>query len=200
VILPSFISKQKQRDLVKWSLARHARQPNDTNLDIHYHLPTEGLWNSWLSVRDDPGKDFFILPKALASGPPQDLLSGPRKLVNNEPVSPETFRTISSVPKPPQDPSPTLQPTLVSSLIHKLRWANIGWFYHWGTKQYDFTKGKVAIDDKLRSVCKEAVRAVDWEQVHSSHDDDWGGGGPDWHTWDLTYGKTMFCAFHFLFI
>lgn len=198
VILPSFISKQKQRDLVVWSLARHACQPNDTNLDIHYHLPTDGLWNSWLGIRDGPGKDFLILPKASSLEPPQDLPSGPRKLVNNEPVSPETFQTISSVPKPPQIPSPTLQPILVSSLIHKLRWANIGWFYHWGTKQYDFTRGKVKIDDELRSVCKEAVQTVDWKRVHGSHDDDWGGSGPDWDTWDSTYGKPRIFVFRTL--
>ncbi|KIM49179.1 hypothetical protein M413DRAFT_21445 [Hebeloma cylindrosporum] len=187
VILPSFVSKQKQRDLVRWSLAQHARHPNDTNLDIHYHLPSDGLWNSWLSVRDDPGKDFLVLPKASSSAVPQGTISGPRKLVNNEPVSLETFQTISAVPKPPQTPSPTLQPTLVSSLIRKLRWANIGWFYHWGTKQYDFTRGKVKVNDELRSVCKEAVQSVDWKQVHGLHDDDWGASGPDWDTWDSTY-------------
>jgi len=87
----------------------------------------------------------------------------------------------------------------VSSLIRKLRWANIGWFYHWGTKQYDFTRGKVKIDDELRSVCKEAVRTVDWKQVHGSHDEDWGGSGPDWDTWDSTYGKPWSFTFHFLF-
>jgi len=152
-----------------------------------------------LNIRDNPGKDFIITPKASSSSPPQDLLSGPRKLVDNEPVSRETFQAISSVPKPPQTPSPTIQPILVSSLIRKLRWANIGWFYHWGTKQYDFTRGKVKVNDELRSVCKEAVQTVDWKQVHGSHDDGWGESGPDWDTWDSTYGKLRFFAFPILF-
>jgi len=68
-----------------------------------------------------------------------------------------------------------------------MRWANIGWFYHWGTKQYDFTKGRGVIDSELRSVCDEAVRSVDWEKVHGSSSADWGPSGPDWQTWGQTY-------------
>ena len=188
--MPAFISKEKQRDLVKWSLARHARSPNDTNLDTHYFLPENGLWNAWLDARDDPAKDIVVQPKAEVQ--PQDikpLLSGPRKLVNNESASPESFKAISTTPKPPQDPSPTVPPTPVSSLIYKLRWANIGWFYHWGTKQYDFAKGPGSIDEELRSVCIEAVKVVDWEKVHYQSDRaEWGPAGPDWDTWEETYG------------
>ncbi|KAF9559126.1 hypothetical protein CPC08DRAFT_666668, partial [Agrocybe pediades] len=187
VVLPSFVSEQKQRDLVKWSLAEHAKQPNDTNLDIHYVLPKEGLWNAWLKARDDPEQDVLVLPKALVSEVVEKPSSGPRQLVNNEPASPETFDTISTTPKPPPPPSATIQPTPVSSLIYKMRWANIGWFYHWGTKQYDFSKGPGTIDDELRSVCYEAVRSVQWKDVHGSSSADWGPNGPDWQTWDETY-------------
>ncbi|KDR81555.1 hypothetical protein GALMADRAFT_89623 [Galerina marginata CBS 339.88] len=187
VILPSFISHQKQRDLVQWSLARHARQPNDTNLDIHYVLPEQGLWNSWLEAEIDPQKDFLVQPKASGSEPTHTAPTGPRQLVNNDPASPETFQAISTTPKPPPAPSPTVQPTRVSSLLYKLRWANIGWFYHWGTKQYDFTKGRGIIDDELRTVCIDAVRSVDWGNVHGSHCADWGPGGPDWESWEQTY-------------
>ncbi|KAF8959032.1 hypothetical protein BDZ97DRAFT_1923177 [Flammula alnicola] len=187
VILPSFVSEQKQRDLVRWSLARHARQPNDTNLDAHYLLPEDGLWNSWLLARDDPERDFQVKPRASGSEQPKALPSGPRQLVNNEPASLESFKTMSTTPKPPPEPSPTVQPASVSSLVYKLRWANIGWFYHWGTKQYDFTKGRGTIDQELRSICIEAVKMVDWKEVHASNQADWGTAGPDWDTWDQTY-------------
>ncbi|KAF8902083.1 hypothetical protein CPB84DRAFT_1729251 [Gymnopilus junonius] len=187
VILPSFIPQEKQASLVRWSLSRHARKPNDTNLDVHYELPEEGLWNSWLKARTDPDKDILVQPKASVSQPLQSFPVGPRQLVNNEPASLETFKTISATPKPPAAPSPTAQPTPVSSLVHKMRWANIGWFYHWGTKQYDFTKGKGIIDPELKSVCDDAVKSVNWERVHGTSSADWGPHGPDWQTWDQTY-------------
>ncbi|KAF9480110.1 hypothetical protein BDN70DRAFT_877998 [Pholiota conissans] len=187
VILPSFVSKDKQRDLVQWALARHARHPNDTNLDTHYMLPRDGLWNAWLDTRDHAGKDIMIQPKAAGSEAVKPPPSGPRQLINNEPVSPESYQSIATTPKPPQDPSSTVHPSPVSSLIYKMRWANIGWFYHWGTKNYDFSKGPGTIDAELRSICVDAVKAVKWGQLHHNSNGDWGPNGPDWDSWDETY-------------
>lgn len=181
---------------MQWSLARHARHPNDTNLDTHYLLPKDGLWNVWRDAQGDSAKDITIQPRATGSEELKPAPSGPRQLINNEPASLESYQAIATTPKPPQDPSPTVLPTPVSSLIYKLRWANIGWFYHWGTKQYDFSKGPGTIDEELRSICVEAVKAVDWEQVHhGSNEDDWGPTGPDWDTWDETYGTSSLLLF-----
>lgn len=161
-------------------------------MDTHYILPEDGLWNAWTAARVDSSHDFLVQPKAAIKPPAvAPVPSGPRQLVNNEAASPETFETISTTPKPAQEPSPTVQPCLLSSLLYKLRWANIGWFYHWGTKQYDFTKGKGTIDERLRYVCLEAVRTIDWAEVHGVNDGDWGPNGPDWDTWDQTYGMAQ---------
>ncbi|KAJ7172566.1 hypothetical protein C8R46DRAFT_1086422 [Mycena filopes] len=178
VLLPGFLSPEKQRELVRWSLVDHARQPNETNLDIHYILPEEGLWNH-----------ICIQPRASTSElPPSDETPGPRQLVNNTPATRDNFETLSATPKPPPAPSATVQPTVASALLRKLRWANIGWYYHWGTKQYDFTKGKGKIDNVLADVCHNAVNAVDWDQVYGPSDvSDWGESGPEWNTWSEDY-------------
>ncbi|KAG5221673.1 Alpha-ketoglutarate-dependent dioxygenase alkB [Salix suchowensis] len=57
-------------------------------------------------------------------------------------------------------------PSKASDLLPRLRWANIGWFYHWGVKQYDFSKGKVEVDGKLRDICKSAIESVDWDVLY----------------------------------
>ncbi|KAG5646649.1 hypothetical protein DXG03_002639 [Asterophora parasitica] len=178
VILPSFVSHEKQRELVQWSLCDHARHPNETNLDIHYLLPQEGIWNTWLSSRDDPSKDEIVRPRATEPSPPIEK-PGPRQLVNNTPATPVNFSKISATPKPPQSPSTTVKPVPCSELVSKLRWANIGWYYHWGTKQYDFTKGKGFIDPRPRNLCRDAVAAVNWEMVYADADSDWGDGEPE---------------------
>ncbi|KAJ7452508.1 hypothetical protein B0H11DRAFT_2176658 [Mycena galericulata] len=191
VLLPGFLSPKKQRELVRWSLADHARQPNETNLDIHYVLPEEGLWNACERARDDPSQDICVLPRASTSSaemPPPSEPSGPRQLVNNTPATPDNFVALSATPKPPSAPSATVQPMSASALIRKLRWANIGWYYHWGTKQYDFTKGKGKVDNALADVCQKAVNAVDWDQVYGPLDtSDWGEAGPEWKTWSQNY-------------
>ena len=149
-----------------------------------------------MTARNDPHQDLIVQTKACISSSTVDrTLSGPRQLINNTPASPEIFETLSMTPKPPAAPSPTLRPVSVSSLIFKLRWANIGWYYHWGTKQYDFSKGPGTIDDKVVSICKDAVRSIDWGKVHGSRDPGWGPHGPDWHTWRESYGTKTILGF-----
>ncbi|KAG6820612.1 hypothetical protein H0H93_014528 [Arthromyces matolae] len=184
VILPSFVSVEKQRELVRWSLCDQARE-NETNLDVHYDLPPEGLWNEYLQSRRNPTKDLLVKPKASVKGSPATSEpSGPRKLVNNTPATLQNFSAISTTPKPPQTPSATVKPASLSDLVLRLRWANIGWFYHWGTKQYDFAKGQGHIDSRLRELCREAVTAVDWKQVYGNYSSDW----TEWATWNESYG------------
>jgi alkylated DNA repair protein alkB family protein 1 len=141
-----------------------------------------------MAARNDPQRDFLVQPKASTSSALDQTPPGPRQLINNTPASPENFAKISMTLKSPSSPSPTVQRASVSSLIYKLRWANIGWYYHWGTKQYDFSKGPGVIDEDLRSVCKDAVCSVDWGKVHDSQAPGWGRDGPDWDTWDDSYG------------
>ncbi len=78
-------------------------------------------------------------------------------------------------------------------MIYKLRWANIGWYYHWGTKQYDFTKGKGEVDEVLREMCKKAVGSVDWGKVFSEGWDE-GEEEREWERWNETYGQLL-CSY-----
>jgi hypothetical protein len=76
-----------------------------------------------------------------------------------------------------------------------LRWANIGWHYHWGSKQYDFSKVKGDVCSEVRVLCKSAVGVVDWEDVFSgpAGNLDWGQEGPEWTKWNDTYGSLPAC-------
>jgi alkylated DNA repair protein alkB family protein 1 len=194
VVLPSFVSHQDQKRLVRWALCDQARN-NETNLDAHYILPEEGLWNTFIKSRKGLSEDVVIQPIALLC-PEQAVpeVPGPRKLIANTPASPETFSSLSASPKSPPTPSPTVPPFSCSALVPKLRWANIGWSYHWGAKQYNFTKGKGTVSPVIRNVCKSAVELVDWRAVFgdSSEDDAEWGHGDGWHTWTETYGSTSY--------
>ncbi|KAF9453192.1 hypothetical protein P691DRAFT_695142 [Macrolepiota fuliginosa MF-IS2] len=190
VILPSFVSEEQQRRLVCWALADHAKYPNDTNLDIHYIVPPQGVWCKHLQSLSDPDAIQPIPPKATQENGENSAEAepkGPRKLVNNTPASVGTLPAINATPKLPPPPSATVHPTVPSALLYKLRWANIGWFYHWGSKQYDFTKGKGYIDPNLREICRNAVAAVDWDRVFTGTEDQWPNGIPEWKDWDNTY-------------
>ena len=188
MLLPAFVSSQDQRRLVGWSLRDHACHPNETNLDAHYVIPPEGIWNAHLRSRTT-GESPLIRTKASpdSESPSLSSASGPRQLIANEPVSVDNFSVLQSLPKPPPEPSTTVTDCPPSDLVPKLRWANIGWSYHWGSKQYDFSRGKGELDPFLRDLCKRTVGIVPWEKVFSEDDRD-GWGDDDWGTWKDTYG------------
>ncbi|KAF8557347.1 hypothetical protein OG21DRAFT_1494924 [Imleria badia] len=188
VLLPAFISPQDQRRLVIWSLRDHARHPNETNLDAHYVLPHNGLWNAHLQSRTAGTEPSLIRTKSSLDSESlsRSSSSGPRQLISNDPASLDNFSSLQSLPKPPPEPSTTVSDRLPSDLVPKLRWANIGWSYHWGSKQYDFSKGKGEIDPFLRDLCQRAVGTVLWEKVFDE-DERKGWGGDDWRTWKDSY-------------
>lgn len=147
------------------------------NLDTHYFLPEEGLWNA--------DQDLIVQPRP---ADPSSASTGPRQLVNNTPASPDNFKTMVETPKPAPTPSTTAPPLSCSHLVRKLRWANIGWFYHWGTKQYDFAKGKARVDEVVSNVCKEAVRVIDWDEIYNGSDAlEWGDEYLSWKSWNESY-------------
>ncbi|KAG1875011.1 hypothetical protein C8R48DRAFT_691004 [Suillus tomentosus] len=183
VILPSFVSPQDQRRLVRWALRDHARHPNETNLDAHYILPEEGLWNAHLSSDAPLVRTRACTPELSNT---KSGNSGPRQLVSNTPADPANFQSMLHSPKPLPAPSPTVSPASPTTLISKLRWANIGWSYHWGSKQYDFTKGKGHVDNEIGAICKRAVSSVDWKEVFGQSDEEaW--SDEHWESWHETY-------------
>ena len=189
MILPSFVSEGTQRDLIRWSLDEHARPPNETNLDAHYFLPPSGLWSTYLH-----SSEAIIQPRAssLVTSPPP-VASGPRQLISNTPASPATFSLLRSTPRPPPAPSIHAQPLSAAELIPRLRWANIGWSYHWGTKLYDFTREVQPVGEPFRRICIEVVHGISWHDVFGGSDVEslggWGDDGPDWQAWEETYGQ-----------
>ncbi|KAI6124832.1 hypothetical protein EDD16DRAFT_1474914 [Pisolithus croceorrhizus] len=187
VLLPSFVSPDVQRSLVQWALRDHARYPNETNLDAHYSLPPEGIWNAHLTSLSHPKDAPLIKTKASAvEVVSQGAPSGPRQLVSNDAAGTDNLYSLQAIPKPPPEPSTTVPDCSPSELVPKLRWANIGWSYHWGTKQYDFSKGKGHIDSRLRDLCRSAVSSVPWDKVFGE-DTLEGWDDDDWKTWNETY-------------
>jgi alkylated DNA repair protein alkB family protein 1 len=192
VLLPAFVSHDKQRSLVRVSLRDQACYPNETNLDTHYDLPIDGLWRTFVSSQKEQSATEPLIQPRISDLHPEDL-PGPRKLIDNVPASPDTFSLLlSSAPKPPPPaaPSTTTRPTPPSVLLKKLRWANMGWSYHWGSKQYDFGRGKGQVRAEFRDVCKEAVKAVPWGEVFGEISSQTEWDGDDWRTWHDTYGKS----------
>lgn len=195
-MLPGYVQPDQQAALVRWCLQEHSRAPNETNLDTHYDIPSEGLWSMYSRERNSEGSPQLISPKQAGSDASMPV-SGPRRLVSNTPASINNYSELQAEAKLPLAPSSNARSATATELIPKLRWANVGWFYHWGTKQYDFSRGKIDVGLPIRSICKEIVRSIDWKDVFEpsleelkSHSDgvEWEGSSTDWQEWRTSYG------------
>jgi alkylated DNA repair protein alkB family protein 1 len=205
---PGFLNEEEQRSLVISCLEDHSRHPNETNLDAHYEVPHDGLWELWKTdqqssipspVNREPPLEHSIYPK-VSLPPDLSILasssSQKRELVDNAPSSVDTLPDLLAVPKPPPEASSALRPTPVSRLLLKMRWANLGRSYHWGTKSYDFSKKLAPFPADVRKVCQRAVRTIHWEDVWRDGTEDelipaeeWGDEGANWSSWYNEYGR-----------
>lgn len=177
--MPGYLSPKLQRELVRWSLSEHARPPNITNLDAHYTVPDGGVWRTFLDNRTCPEcqpsrNEQYHLPQGadvseikqearpLSSVSPSSSCS----ITDNIGLSEAEHRSKSS-------PTPLnhLSHAAAADLLSKLRWANIGWFYNWGTKEYDFSLGKVEVDEPVKSLSKKIVDIINWSEVFERNSD-----------------------------
>lgn len=76
---------------MRWSLSEHARYPNITNLDAHYVIPKEGIWQLYCrtsSSQLDVPKDQQVVVKPLwcngkiQAEPPSPSLPSPMEHVS----------------------------------------------------------------------------------------------------------------------
>lgn len=132
VILPSYFSPLAQRTLIRSCLAEHSLEPNTTNLDTHFLLPSEGLW---AISHSNP---FCLVPTkaSLLSSPNRRDLSRfvkegtGRVLVENAPG--EVLGTVETLKQRKlleAAPSTGLKDKEAGKLIRDLRWTNLGLFY-----------------------------------------------------------------------
>jgi len=194
VILPGHLTPEQQKALVCWSLRDHAKAPNETNLDTHYSIPPEGVWNLHRQSKFALLDPLIKMPDRIqpreadrnAKVPPP----GPRQLIDNVAAEPSIFSDLTTEPKPSAAPSPALTSASGSELLPKLRWANIGWFYHWGTKQYDFNRPKVEIGECIRMLCTGVVQSLPWADIFKFPEDNERRSlvhRPEWMDWGDTY-------------
>jgi alkylated DNA repair protein alkB family protein 1 len=180
---------EEQRKLIFFALSDYTRF-NETNLHAHYNLP-DGLWQQHASK-----SNALIYPNAQLVSPSTRYAQeepGPRKLVNNKPGELAVLHshTLGKLPPPP---STQAQPATASELVLRLRWANLGYLYHWGSKSYDFSKPTYPVPELIRLLSEQVVQEIDWSDVWSdSHA--WIDGEAEWQSWGSQFCK---CILSFL--
>ncbi|BGO90279.1 hypothetical protein NBRC10512_004800 [Rhodotorula toruloides] len=184
VFFPRILPESLQRSLVVETLT-HARSPNLTSLEPHYHLPAEGLWTRLLAgngeeaVRRKNGGLNGAISDGIASTAPCLECSSPQGGRESKQAVHIGERDVT-----------------VRDLIMKLRWSNVGWHYNWTTKLYEFERGHVPLPPLIYQCCRGLARQAPWRQVDGLKKDVGGdqsraatpaGQMRDWRSWKDAY-------------
>ena len=123
----------------------YSQAPNTSNLDTHYSIPTEGLWNFYeREHRGDLGHDYCV----------------PRKQNNNNSKNGYDSSSSESDEKPDPLPVETVPLLPPSQLIYKMRWVTLGYQYHWPTKTYHFDR-RYDVPQEVDELTRAVVTAVE---------------------------------------
>lgn len=155
VVMKDALQPSLQRDLITACLREYTQPPNVTNLDTHYHIPPEGIWERFLK---DPGS---VLPvREFESGEiaqenaTDTHLAGSKGHISNIKIDPPTSQR------------PYVKPVTVEDALMKLRWTSIGFQYYWKTKTYHLDR-RVAMPELIESVTRAIIKAVEPETGYS---------------------------------
>ncbi|GAA5835078.1 hypothetical protein JCM9279_007193 [Rhodotorula babjevae] len=179
VFFPRILPEHLQRALIAETL-QHARSPNLTQLDKLYELPREGLWGAWAA-----GKGDEIVPRVVdgreegATG-----AAGPSSAAASCADAGDSSRVARAGAEPAHEA------VTVRELLPKLRWANVGHFYNWTSKQYEFERGFVPLPPLIHRCCRDLARQTPWALVFGENKpliESSATAAHDWSTWAHDY-------------
>ncbi|KAI8150075.1 hypothetical protein BJV82DRAFT_503313 [Fennellomyces sp. T-0311] len=151
IIIQNPFTDKAQRHFIRECLSVYAQAPNTSNLDTHYTIPAEGLWNLYEKERGGNLDSDYRIPRKEPQADDEDS-------EKNDP--------------PPVETVPLLPP---SDLVRKMRWVTLGYQYHWPTKTYHFDRRydvPQEVDELTRAVVTaiEGVGYGDWKNTYRGCD------------------------------
>ncbi|CDZ96363.1 DNA alkylation damage repair protein [Phaffia rhodozyma] len=155
--------------------------PSSPLSDDGCKTPSSSLWSLYTSsLHSHPPEDPLVPTRASSleddssseEGSKQKFVRIPptRTLIENLPGE-DFLNTVASDGKReilPVEPSKTVRPKPISKLIRELRWTNIGLFYDWTSKSYDFDT-PIPFPDDIDMISRQIVsKDIDWSLVYGS--------------------------------
>lgn len=143
-LIRNAIPQQEQLQIIKSALEEWAKPPNVSNLDSHFHLPVNGIWNKYADWKVAGGpepiiqKRFFNVP----DGVPMEASTCPaaKPCEMKKPIisvyDPESDLIIDS----PVDNMLNNEGQPVSKVLNRIRWLTLAHQYNWSKKEYHFDR------------------------------------------------------------
>ncbi|KAJ3052663.1 Nucleic acid dioxygenase alkbh1 [Rhizophlyctis rosea] len=160
IVIPNPFTPAAQRYLVKQCLRELTARPNVTNLDTHFVIPDEGVWNVYESSITSSTPESHVLLRRK----PEDFPNSSDDERYTEPTTTPTTPTPPSTTTkilidPPTTATPFLKPLLPFEAIHQLRWTSLGYQYNWSTKEYHLDR-RPPFPTEIADISQAVVQTV----------------------------------------
>ena len=145
LLLKNHLDLTVQKQLVKYALQDWSKAPNLSNLDAHYYLPKQGIWNAF--VED------------------------PKQMIEHRVYQDNSAQRYDEelVIDPPTDAMLKKKPVEIQSIMNRLRWVTLGYQYNWTEKVYFFDRSP-PFPPLANDLMKEIVKTVEPLTGYSSVD------------------------------
>ncbi|KAJ3109048.1 hypothetical protein HDU97_009166 [Phlyctochytrium planicorne] len=159
IYIPNPFRDDAQKELIVKCVRDFSKRPNVTNLDTHYIMPQEGLWNIYEGEAKDilagVKKSHSILERRLDPVDQYDVYEETEPSKKKQGLSEGTVKI-----DPPTSPTPNLAPINVAEGMKRLRWSSVGLQYHWTTKEYHMERD-APIPPVIKDITTAIVKAIE---------------------------------------
>ncbi|CAD6565018.1 MAG: hypothetical protein CYPHOPRED_005025 [Cyphobasidiales sp. Tagirdzhanova-0007] len=172
ILLPGYLSIPEQQSLITACLHETTGPACRTNLDTHYNAPSEGWWKLFTTCSEQviqPRNAKRTNACAEFANWKVHINGNKRVQVDLPAMNTESFGEEAKQAKTEAQPSESVEPAPIGSLIRKLRWAIIGVEYHWGTKSYKWDQPAMPMPARVSNISRQIVQSMHWASVFSNN-------------------------------
>jgi alkylated DNA repair protein alkB family protein 1 len=163
LVVKDAISQELQRDIIQEALENWAKPPNVSNLDLHFKLPQEGIWNSFSNWKrngtsleipmiqkrhfaDDTGnyqedqENATATKESLVSDATEKNMCKLSLAQANKQTAFQVDQELNLVIDKPVDQMLKQEDAPMTDVLPRLRWLTLGHQYNWTKKEYHFDR------------------------------------------------------------
>jgi len=171
IFIPNPFTEMAQRQLIHHCLHKYTQPPNLSNLDAHYDIPSDGVWNLYTKDCDRTDKvraEGRVIRRNSESPKRQKTLSvsdGDKETSTKKPTENHTSPSMTKNEddqtfKGSSDEKTSSSTSTPTELVKKLRWVTLGYQYNWTSKVYDFDN-LVAFPNEAGDLSIAVAKAVE---------------------------------------
>ncbi|KAJ3320283.1 hypothetical protein HDV06_005427 [Boothiomyces sp. JEL0866] len=154
--IPDAIPLEMQKSIVKESLEEWVRPPNVCNLDSHFHLNPNGIWNEYAEWKHSENAEPTVKKRNFEQVQTDRYAPPSRKTEAQVEENCETCKLTAELKKKPLvsildketnviiDAPVTKMSTTndqnITQVLPRLRWCTLGHQYNWSVKEYHFDR------------------------------------------------------------